>query len=436
MPIGPRRSEFLSMSQADFDASLQTVSDAFGAVWLETEGNHKLQELWSRRDPLATTELVTLGQAIVEMRNVDSDWVTTCVDRIRSDSRTSHGMVFELVGLAMLVRAGMRVTPASDNFKGMDATIGFDDGYEIRVSMKNHDMSSHESEFRKQSLLLHEQTRKAFPKRSHSAQTLVRAKRLPGSADWSKLAQAVDKARTFTPLALEQPASDGITIRVTTLHPHRSLGKFAPNVFSDSFLAIAPHHANEQKNFLEKIERAAGNMLTHVPARPNSANMVFMRVHPTASLAAMVEYATGIVNHTDEPGIDGILLYQPAVVRDYRASPEFGDPVVAHHMQLVTSQRIDLASHPVGLAALIGVITPAPARQELHIGNAQKLTTDGHYILQIGDHYYASQLSGLTQSGDVVSVAPGILAHRAFTMNNQTMYLSGLFPRQEELFIV
>lgn len=66
------------------DSFLKYVENLFGDVWLKSNDAHRLQDLWQRKDHLATCELFALGRAISVLDKLHGDWLRTTSNKIKS----------------------------------------------------------------------------------------------------------------------------------------------------------------------------------------------------------------------------------------------------------------------------------------------------------------------------------------------------------------
>lgn len=428
-----RPTHFLGIPPEESSLALDTVERSFVLDWLAAPtGVHKLQRLWQRSDPLATIELVTLGDSIRLVQSIDSVWTSNRIEDIKSNSATSHGHLFEVLGIAMLARAGMQVRPTRGNLPGVDALVSFADGFEVRVSMKNHDISDHERFFRERSLKTRLAAQRALRAKGSSAQVLVEALECLTESDWVR----VENSISAVPAITSQPHKREVipqkaAVGISTLSPSVGMLGLAETYFSDTFIAISAHHKNEQKNFRDKVYKATANLRKHATRSEHTANIVFMRLHPTASLNDIEAYAKELLeDDASDPSVDVILLYQPSVTRLDGLSS------VTHHIRFVRASRYPVNGHQFRLAALIGLVSPESSRNELHSSNGSKLVLDGKYMYQGGDHYYLARTTAEGASANVTSIAPGILTHAVFTEPPPGYVIKGRFPLDEELVIL
>lgn len=428
-----RSIDFLDIPAEQSTHSLTMVEESFGLDWLAaSNGTHKLQRLWQRSDSLATIELITLGDAIALVKAIDSAWVTDRITDIKTSNATSHGHLFEVLGIAMLARAGMQVRPTRGNLPGVDALVSFADGFEVRLSMKNHDISDHERFFRERSLKTRMSVQKSLREKGSSAQVLIDALECLTEPDWARVENFISAIPTVTSQPYKGEAiPKKVAVGISTLAPQAGAQALAATHFSDTFIAISPHHKNEQKNFLDKVYKATVNLRKHATRSEHTANAVFMRLHPTASLNDIETYARELLNDNEsDPGVDAVLLYQPSVTR------RDGQSFVTHHFRFITSSRYLTPGHQFNLAALIGLVSSESSHNELHSSNGSKLVLDGKYMYQSGDHYYLAQETADGFSANLAAIAPGILTHAVFTQPPPGCVIKGRFPPDEELAIL
>ncbi|HEX7913907.1 MAG TPA: hypothetical protein VF534_38325 [Paraburkholderia sp.] len=428
-----RAIDFLGIPPEESTLSLTTVEQSFGLDWLAASGGaHKLQRLWQRSDSLATIELVTLGNALGLVKTIDSVWLIDRIADIKRSNATSHGHLFEILGIAMLARAGMQVRPTRGNLPGVDALVSFADGFEMRLSMKNHDISDHERFFRERSLKTRMHVQKLLRGKSSSAQVLIETSECLTEPDWVRVENFITAIPTVTSQPYKREAiPKKVAVEISTLAPQAGGPALATTHFSDTFIAISTHHKNEQKNFLDKVYKATTNLRKHATRSEHTANVVFMRLHPTASLNDIETYARELLSDSEsDPGVDAMLLYQPSVTRRDDLSS------VTHHLRFITSSRYPNAGHQFKLAALIGLASSESSHNELHSSNGSKLVLEGKYMYQSGDHYYLAQATADGFSANLTAIAPGILVHAVFTQPPPGCTIKGRFPPDEELAIL
>ncbi|WP_288408098.1 hypothetical protein [uncultured Herbaspirillum sp.] len=194
-----RPTDFLGIPHDASAKALASLEEAFGTDWLSNEGGqHKLQRLWQRTDSLSTIELVSLGDAILLLNAIDSVWMAKRISDIKSSAIVSHGHLFEILSIGMLARGGMQVRPTRGNAPGVDAVVSFPDGYEVRFSMKNHDISDHEHFFRSRCFKTRTAAQSALKNISNSAQILIETKECLTEPDWLRVDAFIAKIQAIS----------------------------------------------------------------------------------------------------------------------------------------------------------------------------------------------------------------------------------------------
>jgi hypothetical protein len=405
-----RDTSFLSNDQKLCAQYLQTIVDSFGQDWLaDKAGRKRVQLVWNRWDPNATIELLTLGQAIKKMSQIDSAWVKQRIKAIQESD--AHGDLFELRCCALFASGGMDIRPAKENQPGFDATVILPSKKKLFVSMKNHDISRNEIDFRDQSKTLRELARELVSQNASSSKIMIMGDRLLKSSDWQSLAESI---REQAANKIEKPigvvVSEGVLLMMDRLPPMTELGEFADDRFSDVFVCACKEFKDEQNRFKQFIDDARFNMRDKIQQEPDSAYVVFMRLHPTASLNDMEQYAREQLDQNPEPGCDGFIFYQPAFTRDRNMRT-----TLVHHIKIVAAKPLTFGKDKIKLETIIGLISQSAPRYELHINNS-KIDIKNHYIYQASDQYYKPRW---VPDGDkhkieleCKNMAAGMFAHR------------------------
>ncbi len=179
------------LGDAEIDKRLHALVSSCGLDWLEAAGGDPLQVLWSRRDGMATSQLVLVGDAMLSFGQIDPKWVAAQVRIVKSgDANRRRGSMFELLGLNLLGASSVKPTPA--NYPGYDAVVTLADRAEILFSLKSYGTSTHERTFESESAETERAFLKAVEKRQVSGLTLrAMARNFPSSADWKALRQSL-----------------------------------------------------------------------------------------------------------------------------------------------------------------------------------------------------------------------------------------------------
>lgn len=388
---------------------------------------HRLRQVWTRDDWLATIEKLTLAHAIETMSSVDQRWTQKHIGKIcGKNGNELIGSVFELLCGTMIFDAGLNPKPGRKNSPGYDLELVYPDDHRVFLSLKNHDMSSFEEEFRKRCKQFQKQMRTVFEASSLHPFIMIESSRLPSEADWALLEKYIAGVNKLDKeLSINEPC-EGIALGCMELRPIPGIA-FAAKPISSQLMVLSKFHKNEQDNFVSKLEDAAHNMRDKLGRQTNSSNVVCMRVNPTASIEYLEGFAKEFLESDDDHGIDGVIFYQPSVIR----KPD-NTSVVQHFTKRIGSKRWDPGKHPVAFRPFIGIPANSPSRTMMQ-GDGQPLLDNVQgYFFQEGDIYQQFVLKEGTQT--LSNPAPGIRFHLAIGDGSA---LSGkLFSEQEDLLLL
>ena len=68
--LAGRQNAIKEVPEAELNGYLNALAEAFGLDWLEAGGSTPLQQLWARRDFLATNQLLLFGDAVQHLGSV------------------------------------------------------------------------------------------------------------------------------------------------------------------------------------------------------------------------------------------------------------------------------------------------------------------------------------------------------------------------------
>jgi hypothetical protein len=118
---------------------LRKVEQWLGHDWLTAKSpNHPVKELWKRKDWLATSELLTLGEALALVGPTASDkTLREAANDVRSsDYGNRRGSVWEFFAASLLQTPSQSVAMAPAGHPGYDFELQLGDLYRIRFSCK------------------------------------------------------------------------------------------------------------------------------------------------------------------------------------------------------------------------------------------------------------------------------------------------------------
>lgn len=407
---------------------IDEVATTFNEIWLEQKPPrlHRLQAVWQRPDFLSTLELLVLGRAIAAIRRTDPGWVAGQAKAIRKSDGGSHGPLFEILICGMLAGGGSRVTPMPKKTPGFDAEIGTDSGL-LRVSIKNHDISSHEAEFRSRCALLHSTFKRTRVETGLPTRMRVQATEPMEQRDFDAIRQALAAAGTGEPVEV---VPGRVSIRIDKVSPDPAR-PFALDQRSHQLTVLSPQHPNEQRKFSSRVMDACRNMKQHCRPKVGTANVVLMRLHATAQLDQVRDVARAQVNDP-ESGVDAIYFYQPSITRSNGLSH------LTHHFCAEGSPRFRASNQRPQFNVFHGNESSEPHRLELQSPDTgQSLDLTGNYFYQVGEIFYEAQPDAQGRlGGPLRSPAHGVHEHIVASVQGGRITLAGLFPQHEELLLL
>lgn len=431
--IRNRRTDHLApATPALVNECLQCVEDAFNKLWLSKSDGHRIQQLWRRKDGLATSELFCLGLAIRQLKATAPQWLKKTVKRAREANATSHGFITEIIVCGQLQAATGTLTPSANNQAGFDAIATHHDGVKHFISIKRHDISSYEAEFRRLSESIHSALRKRLTElKAACAMHLFCDK--PLEQKYANI--VINHIRQNAELTgIHNFDEEGMFLAYTPVD--RSIGQLASSHISQSLIVVAKEHPNEQKRFRKNIDKARANLKNHAPANGHDARLLYMRVHTSANLTKLHEYATSLFQNGDDIGFDGILLMQPAVARNSEKS------TITHHFlfagnEAFAAQAISGRSYKMAIG--IGAISTTSPRNTLTDNSGNVISElNEHYVYQQGEYFILVEPSpGQTEiRANLTSIANGVTVNVVVKIDNQETLLTGIFPPNDDLLVV
>lgn len=386
---------------------LEAIADEFGTNWLDAGSDNPLQQLWQRKDSLATAELLTLGDAVRRLRAIDAEWTRNRINEMMSqDQGTRSGATFELLGLNLFHGATV-IEPARANNPGCDGLVRFSDGSSLLLSIKNHGVTSGEGEFRARSASVRDAFIKGLRQRSmNGVQQLIVTPVHPTTADWKRLE---DRMGDILGGNIIPGATASWSGRLQPIDARYS--PLSANHLSYAILLAAPYRENEQKNFLSNIEKAIENLAKHHGvSNSDICRGLLLRLSETAHMSDCAAWVRHYFVQYPETPVEVVLLYQVAVTTDLSNDttfmahyflPIFGPKYAAWH-QGKQERRFNIA-------VLIGKILSTPSRLVL-AGDAKvpQIALDGHYMFQDGKIFPYYRMDGKPLNILLSSPAAGV----------------------------
>jgi hypothetical protein len=156
----------------------------------------------------------------------------------------------------------------------------------------------------------------------------------PSATHWRDIEKELEAAITQ---ALTQnmpvPVKDFWQVRAFNLPDN--FKPWSSKYLSYQFMLIVPHHPNELKNIIDKLDEACANFRDHAKkSSPSTPRVVLIRVPASASTELCRDWVTDYFLQRNEL-LDGIILYQPTVIRDQRA----GTTSLAHYVITIENPK-------------------------------------------------------------------------------------------------
>jgi hypothetical protein len=291
--------------------------------------------------------------------------------------------------------------------------------------MKNHDMSHHEQRLQANCEGLRNKARKVFGPRGHIGVSLtLTSKEYPESQSiWEAIEKAIEVWPELTRLQ-EQQVAPGVHLFVAPLLQD---GTFAEGFFSDNFAAIIPFHKNEQPNFMQKLNEAVAKLKKGC-ADKTGKKAIFMRLHQTANMHQMNQFATSLIK---EPGCEAdlIALYQPAYVSD----PKLDTTTPTQYLTFIPSSTWKPTDYPLHMRPVIGQQLTNPSKQKLNWpdGTLKDVPAD-HYLYSVGWHFVQTKLNSAGEGTVDLRRRPNLSFFPVFNGN----VVTGLFPPNDEFLVL
>ncbi len=397
---------------------------AFSRHWLENgPRENRVIETWRRDDFLAGLEVAAVGSAVLDVERVDPGWLEQIARSIRgAKGGEEHGFIFELIACGMLAAGGMQIRPAPKAAPGHDAQLLFQDGYKLRLSFKNFEISNHETTFRKRCELLRLRFCRTVatgrPMRL-GVQGLVHL----DAEDFYALGSSLKSLRAGRSIEVRPGRVSAV---VSQIFAEPGEQAFAHDRVSDQCIVLCPEHPKEQLRLESKLKNACLNMARHCPRTDNIGNFVLVRLHPAADTSRLEARALKLVRE-EVTDVDAIMLYQPAIVRT-----DDGKSVLVHHVRVVYGPRMDGRGNMIRLVPLVGLFSSQPSVIQLHGPSGSLMDLTNRYVYQAGDIYHAISVQDGSQ-GLLTNRVSGVRSHLIIRSGNSSKELQGLFPKFDHL---
>jgi len=429
-----RQNPLRNVSETELDSLFQLLVEIFHYDWLNSKGNHPIQQLWQRKDALSTNELFTLATSIANLKKINNEWVAYQIKQIlSSDINNQRGAFWEIIGLNSILSEKYKLHLPKKNQPGIDATISFNHGGKLNLSLKNY-TSSHYNCFMhfasnsKDNIL-------GFLRENYNANTIQifidQSNRYPSTNDWAILNNNIPNIFAHfngEPISLELDSWHITISRIVDKSLHTGF-------LSYTIVITSVYHENESKNLISKFEQAAENMI-NVKTKDDdfTLNCLFLNLPITASAKNCFRWAMNYFNENTDTPIHKILFYQAANATDTKNDTN----AIYHFYQPLLNNRYKGVIKNYGLSVTIPVGKPTaqPTYFKLTNERGDELSVDNRYIYQKGEHFTKTISTGKEYKGNIRYMGPGIRQHMVLQLspNEKPVPLEGNFGEDLLLF--
>jgi len=397
--LGQRIDPFRELGDKDTrEQWLQGIATWLGKDWLNEPGYHPIRDLWKRKDWIASSELLSLGEALEKIKSIASTrWVREAATRARSDDRGEiAGPIFEVIAARMLDHENHKVTLPKPSEPGFDLWLTFPNSSKLRVSCRALLPSDADLGFQKSMGLLQPLFPLMVPSKLPTATFLYwSGSKVPkGETLISALPQLAKTYRSWQELQKGYGYAIGdwyfgyTALAGLTKHP------FWDKKSSYTFIAVSNRLTYEQIRFESAVRQKIGNLAKHCfDVNDKVSNIIFMKVPQYISIALAKEYLDKIWDSSTQH-ITGILLYRSSITME----EDLSESRISHEMTFVENPGASisfktLTGSPPALSinVLIGTSQQEGPQNLLKIGN-QSLPMNNSYLFIKGEHFYAPEV--------------------------------------------
>lgn len=425
----------------DIDDCFRVLQETFGTDWLSAEnGQNVVQRLWNERYYLSTVELYSLGHAIRTMKAIDKKFVDDKVALIKTnDSKNINGAVFEILAMNMFALANP-VKPAKENQAGYDGLVMPADKT-IRLSIKNYSISKHQESFMHYCEQVNNLVTSYLNEFDSPPLEIFIHKKIgyPSASDWQQLIDNlhgvfIEYNKMGKHFVRMEMGDWSITVQGLIVEGET----FAKVKKSYTLIMSSQFHKNEEKNLFDKLEEACVNLAKHETVESvDEKNFIIIHLPSIADRKNCEKWVKDYFDMFPDKPISCVILLQPMVATDPVKKGTYISMGISfiHRDQLMKdfSDILPLQfTFPIGipqtdyLKHIIMMRETAETAFEIHMENC--------YVFQCGHHYVdAKPTDDGGIEGSVNKVASGVFTHSVFTINGESMVISGHFEPMDML---
>ncbi len=413
-------------------SALQAVEDLFSEKWLTSNGKHRLQLLWDRKDSLATNELFSFGKSINRLKQHNLTWLESTANEIKKNIDTSHGLITEIIMVGSLSSKDGVVSPCTKSYPIYDYTIDYPTGFKYKVSVKNFDISIHEKHFHDMGELI----RKTF---INYLETRKISGHLQIVCDGGVLTRDItNQICMHIVFSLKKYGTylingDNVTLNFQKI-PWCEENQLAKS--SDAVMILAKQHFNEQRNIESKLRQANESLLKD-SYEESSVKKLIVRIGETTDINKLKAYAENLAQSPDGCGFDMCLFLQPKVISANNSTEIV--TTVCSVMRSTYPPEQNIANKfkkmsPLKMDLGVGSLSDVDAPFKFTDGeNYIDVDLSSYYLYQKGDIYLKMKKDGQRYYGELKQLAPGIVVHAVF---QSATIKTKIFPDAFKLLII
>jgi hypothetical protein len=402
--FGHRQNPLINVPQEEVQSAFDAILARFPEEWLtDDKGDHRLQLLWQRRDGHATSELFTFGSALARGSQLDPKWLAHQVAVVKQpDTNNQNGAIFEILAAKYLDAPDQVVIPAPINQKGYDLDVDTPTA-RWRVSLKTYSESTHSKTFQRRMDLVRKRIIELISSQRDHLQILVVGSAYPTESDWQELLALVRDLFGPGAGAPTMPVARGIWNILLKPLIQDPPEVFASTRSSYTFTGTVPFHANEQKNFVDKLELAVSQLAKHVPLSSARSAVILLRVPQSASAVTLQSWVDEYLRDHPDSVLDGVFILQPYLTSD----PTGEKSLAAYFLATSISERYRAAGNSLRITIPVGVTTSSPPTWRFKAGPAAS-ALGSQYIFQKGEHYILPRATATGMEMKISRKAPGV----------------------------
>lgn len=412
-------------------SALQAISDLFGDDYLNNEDEKKpLSLLWNRTDRLATVELFIIGMCFLKILPTNKQWLQQTIREIKRCPDKSKGLFSEILYLGIFETSKSEIVPAPNKNPGYDFSIKLSSGNMQYISIKNVDISDEQKKFQAGCRKIRAKWREKLGFFRKNLCLRIASKDTLTQDDFHLIVKIIHQQK-FLSSSMHLSPKYGIDI-FTTEMPSSDF-PLSPAHTSDLVIIYCPGAESEKKRYVNKVAKAADNLLKNTEKDANTLRVIFMRVHVNCDYSFVQERAKEIISD-ENSCIDCIICYQPSYTRNNN-----GDSLLHHCLKIELSPKFAMGlgeDRPMKANLFLGTASNEQANLKLidSTNGKEIVIAPSDYMFQQGDIYKIGQI------GDEITInspAPGIREHGVCMIDGKFItFTSKITPKTDDLLLV